>query len=166
MPWSRGSLAGGAGDVDDQQTFVALKCLFKEQNFALGVSLTRANTPETPGYRGYENLLAMWGTILAVVFVFIVYGWLMGQLSVPVGIAVFLIAGRVVQKRAGSWTKRWALSSASRLRNRALQDVVERNPKIGSVCLSLTSIFMLKSRTPKSREGCFISRNGRCLQQH
>ena len=100
--------------MDDQKTFAALKCLINEQKFALGVNLTRANTPGTPGYRSYENLLAMWGTIVAVVFVFIVYGWLIGLLSVPVGIAVFLIAGRVVQKRAGSRTRRWALSSASR----------------------------------------------------
>ena len=56
----------------------------------------------------------MWGTITAVVFVFMSYGWLIGLFSVPVGIAVFLVAGRVVQKRAGSRTRRWALSSASR----------------------------------------------------
>ena len=58
----------------------------------------------------------MWGSIVAVVFVFIGYGWLIGLLSVPLGIAVFLIAGRIVQKRAGSRTRRWALSSASRFR--------------------------------------------------
>ena len=56
----------------------------------------------------------MWGTFAAIVFTFIGYGWLIGLLSVPVGIAVFLIAGRVVQKRAASRTRRWALSSASR----------------------------------------------------
>ena len=110
---SRPRLAGGAGHVDDQRTFAALKCLVDEQKFALGVNLTSANTPGTPGYRGYENLLVMWGTIAAVVFVFVGYGWLIGLLSVPIGIVVFLIAGRIVQKRAGSRTRRWALSSAS-----------------------------------------------------
>lgn len=100
--------------MDDQRTFAALKCLIDERRLTLGVNLTGANTPGTPGYRGYENLLAMWGTIALVVLVFIGYGWLIGLVSVPVGIAVFLFAGRVVQKRAGSRTKQWALSSASR----------------------------------------------------
>ena len=100
--------------MDDRKTAAALKCLVDEQKFALGVNLARANTPGMPGYRGYENLLAMWGTIAAVAFAFIGYGWLIGLLSVPVGIAVFLIAGRVVQKRVGNRTRRWALSSASR----------------------------------------------------
>ena len=78
------------------------------------MNLTIANTPGMPGYRGYENELAMWGTIAAVVFVFIGYGWLIGLLSVPVGIAVFLIAGRIVLKRVGGRTRRWAQSSGSR----------------------------------------------------
>ena len=35
-------------------------------------------------------------------------------MSVPVGFAMFLVAGRVIQKRAGNRTKQWALSSAFR----------------------------------------------------
>ena len=105
-------MVGGAGDVDDQSAFAALKCLVDEQKFAIGVNLTSANTPGNPGYRGYENSLTTWGTIAAVVFVFLSHGWLIGLFSVPVGIAVFLVAGRVVQKRAGNRTRRWALSSA------------------------------------------------------
>ena len=101
--------------MNDQRTFAALKCLVDEQKFALGVNLTSANTPGMPGYRGYENALAMWGTIATVVFVFTGYGWLVGLLSVPFGVVAFMIAGRVVQKRAGSRTRRWALGSASRL---------------------------------------------------
>ena len=100
--------------MENLRTFAALQVLVDEQKFALGVNLTRANTPGSPGHRGYENFLAMWGTFAAIVFAFIGYGWLIGLLSVPVGIAVFLIAGRVIQKRAGSRTRRWALSSASR----------------------------------------------------
>ena len=100
--------------MENSKAFPALKILIDEQKFALGVNLARANTPGSPGHRGYENFLAMWGTFAAIVFTFIGYGWLIGLLSVPVGIAVFLIAGRVVQKRAASRTRRWALSSASR----------------------------------------------------
>ena len=105
---------GDATEVDDRKTFAALRVLVDEQKLALGVNLTIANTPGNPGYRGYENLFAMWGTIAAVIFTFIGFGWLIGLFSVPVGIVIFLIAGRVVQKRAGRRTRRWALSSASR----------------------------------------------------
>ena len=106
---------GDATEVDDRKTLAALRFLVDEQKLTLGVNLTIANTPGTPGYRGYENLFAMWGPIAAVIFTFIGFGWLIGLFSVPVGIAMFLIAGRVVQERAGSRTRRWALSSASRL---------------------------------------------------
>ena len=101
-------------DEWNQSTFEALKCLVYEQRFDLGVNPFRANTPGAVGYRGYENNLAMWGTIAAVVFVFVGYGWLIGLLSVPIGIVAFLIAGRIIHKRAASRTRRWALSSASR----------------------------------------------------
>ena len=105
---------GDATEVDDRKILAALRVLVDEQKLTLGVNLTIANTPRTPGYRGYENLVAMWGPIAAVIFTFIGYGWLIGFFSVPVGIAIFLVAGRVVQKRAGSRTRRWALSSAAR----------------------------------------------------
>lgn len=95
------------------EDFSVLKCLVGQEKLSIGVNPFRANTPGSPGYRGYENSLAMWGTITAVVFVFVGYGWLIGLFLVPVGIAVFLVVGRVVQNRAGSRTRRWALSSAS-----------------------------------------------------
>lgn len=109
-------LAGGFGDVDDQRAFPALKCLVDSQKLVVGVNPTSANTPGMPGYRGYENSMAMWGSIVAVALIFMSYGWLIGLLSLPLGIVVFLIAGRIVQKRAGRRTQWWALSSASRFR--------------------------------------------------
>ena len=123
--------------MDDQQTIAAINHLVDAQKFAVGVNLTSANTPGMPGYRGYENSLAMWGSIVAVVFVFIGYGWLIGLLSAPFGIAAFLIAGRVVQKRAGSRTRRWALSSASRFRAMWEAGVVSvRNTRSGQTAIS------------------------------
>ena len=100
--------------MQDQEMFAVLKCLINEQKFAMGVNPSIANSPGSPGYRAYENSLALWGTIAAVIYVFFGYGWLIGLLSIPVGIVVFLLAGRVVHNRACSRTRRWALSSASR----------------------------------------------------
>ena len=100
----------------DEREFASFKRLVDGGKIAVGVNLTSANVPGMPGYRGYENSLAMWGSIVAVVLVFIGYGWLIGLLSLPICIGIFLIAGRIVQKRAGGRTKQWALHSASRFR--------------------------------------------------
>lgn len=101
------------GNLDDITAFAALKVLVDEQRFVLGVNLSHANSPGAPGYRAYENLIAVFGTIAAVVYAFIAHGWLIGLLSVPFGIMAFLIGGRVAQRRAGNRTRRWALSSLS-----------------------------------------------------
>ena len=124
--------------MDDQQAFAAVKCLVGARRFSVGVNLARANTPGMPGFRGYENSLAMWGSIGAVVVFFIRYGWPFGLLSVPLSIVVFMISGRVVQKRAGSRTRRWALSSASRLRAMWEADVVSvRDTQSGQTAIAM-----------------------------
>ena len=65
-----------------------------------------------PYFQGLASNFAVLGTIAMIIFSFVSYGWMIGILSLPIGLVVFLIVGQIIHRRVRRKTRQYALSSA------------------------------------------------------